>query len=155
MGAADGALEGEREAVDVGLHPVPADGDAINKNPFFVCVGAELVQDRGVGFKGPLGAVEEVAEEVVEGHEGEDVEADKPDGEEEPEGGGEDEDALGDKEDGVVEEGEEVARGGVEFVVGSGGPGAPGRDDAEDKGEEVEEGDEVGAKELPGRGGVG
>ncbi|KFY91452.1 hypothetical protein V498_05463 [Pseudogymnoascus sp. VKM F-4517 (FW-2822)] len=127
VGAADGALEGEGEAVDVGLHPVPADGDAINKNPFFVSVGAELVQDRGVGFKGSLGAVEEVAEEVVEGHEGEDVEGDEPDGEEEPERGGEDEDALGDKEDGWRENG----------------------------GEEVEEGDEVGAEELPGRGSVG
>ncbi|KFY83087.1 hypothetical protein V500_10178 [Pseudogymnoascus sp. VKM F-4518 (FW-2643)] len=155
VGAADGALEGEREAVDVGLHPVAADGDAVDEDPFFVGVGAELFEDRGVGFEGALGAVEEVAEELVEEDKGEDVDGDHPDGEEEPEGGGEDEDALGCEEDHVVEDGEDVAGGGEELVVEPGRPWAPGGDDGEDGGEEVDEGDEVGAEELPGRGGVG
>ncbi|KFY19477.1 hypothetical protein V493_07945, partial [Pseudogymnoascus sp. VKM F-4281 (FW-2241)] len=138
VGAVDGALEGEGEAVDVGLHPVATDGDAVDEDPFFVGVGAESFEDRGVGFKGALGAVEEVAEELVEEDESED-----------------DEYALGYEEDHVVEKGEDVAGGGVQLIVESGGPWSPGNDDGEDGGEEVDEGDEVGAEELPGGRGVG
>ncbi|KFY07931.1 hypothetical protein V492_06692 [Pseudogymnoascus sp. VKM F-4246] len=155
VGAADGALEGEGETVNVCLHPVTADADAVDEDPFLVCVSAELFQDCGVGFKRPLGAVEEVAEELVEEDEDEDVEGDHPDWEEEPERHGEDEDALRDEEDHVVGDGEDVAGRGVEFIVESGGPGAPRGDDGEDGGEEVDEGDEVGAEELPGGRGVG
>lgn len=149
MGAADGALEREGEAVDVGLHPVSADCDTVDEYPFFVCVCAELFQHRGVGFECPLGAVEEVAEELVKEDKSGNVDGDHPDGEEEPEGRGEDETALCDKEDHVVDDREDVSGGGVEFIVESGRPGTPGRDNGEDRGEEVEEGYEVGAEELP------
>lgn len=149
VGAADGTLEGEGETVDVGLHPVSADCDAVDEYPFFVCMGTKLFENRGVGFKSSLGAVEEVAEELVEEDKGGDIEAYHPDGEEEPERRGEDEDALCDEEDHVVDDGEDVAGRGVEFIVESGWPWSPGRDDREDGGEEVEEGYEVGAQKLP------
>lgn len=155
MGAADGALEGQREPVDVSLHPVAADAYAVDENPFLVCVSAELLEDRGVRFKGALGAVEAVTEELVEEDEGEDVYGYHPDGEEEPKGRGENECALCDEENHVVEYRKDVPGGGEELVVEPGWPWSPRGDDGKDGGEEVDEGDEVRAEELPGRGGVG